>query len=261
MILGHAAGVAAKMAIDKRPAGSGRGYDGASREAEIAARRAGARVTERPRRKSGSANRCVAATAQRNVRVAVATPGYTRPMLLLLPLLTGVSAGLRSMMPLAIVAWASQHWPGSAAIVRGLHGCSRCGVHLHGAGCRGADQRQAAVRAEPVDAWPAWRARGVGRSLRRGAVRGRAAVFAAGVIIGGIAGLAGSFAGFAGRKRLHGRQPVAGLSGGNRGRPLRDRAGSAGSFPHLTAGGRRVTSRRPSCQADVIGRTPLLLWR
>ena len=121
-------------------------------------------------------------------------------MLLLLPLLTGVSAGLRSMMPLAIVAWASQHWPG----------VQQSPVAFMAAPAAAYIFTALAVAELISDKLPFVPSRLTPGPLGTrvvsgglcGAVLSAAAQqsLATGVIIGGIAGLAGSFAGFAGRK-------------------------------------------------------------
>ena len=105
-------------------------------------------------------------------------------MLLLLPLLTGVSAGLRSMMPLAIVAWASQHWPG----------VQQSSVAFMAAPAAAYIFTALAVAELISDKLPF-----VPSRLTPGPL-GAQQPLAMGIIVGGIAGLGGSFAGFAGRK-------------------------------------------------------------
>ena len=121
-------------------------------------------------------------------------------MLLLLPLLTGVSAGLRSMTPLAIVAWASQHWPGvqqSSVAFMAAPAAAYMFTALAVAELIGDKLPFVPSRLTPGPLG----ARVVSGGLC-GAVLCAAAQqsLAAGVLIGGIAGLAGSFAGFAARR-------------------------------------------------------------
>ena len=123
-------------------------------------------------------------------------------MLVLQPLLTGVSAGLRSMTPLAIVAWASQHWPG----------VQQSSVAFMAAPVAAYVLTALAVAELIADKLPFVPSRltpgPLGARVVSGGLCGAVLCVAAqqsvaaGVIIGGIAGLAGSFAGFAARKHF-----------------------------------------------------------
>ena len=99
------------------------------------------------------------------------------------------------MTPLAVVAWAAHSWPAVQQSALAFMAAPAAGVRVHRAGCRRADRRQAAVRSEPVDAWPAGRPGGLGRTLRRGVCAAAPQSLDRAGLAAAIGGIAGSFGG------------------------------------------------------------------
>ncbi|MEO7271965.1 MAG: DUF4126 family protein [Vicinamibacterales bacterium] len=123
-------------------------------------------------------------------------------MLLLVALLLGVSAGLRSMTPLAVVAWAARGWPAVAGSALGFMAAPIAGYVF-------AALAVGELIADKLPFIPSRLQPGpLGGRMISGALTGSVAAIAlqgspiVGGLVGAIGGLAGSFGGHAVRRSL-----------------------------------------------------------
>jgi uncharacterized membrane protein len=123
-------------------------------------------------------------------------------MLLLVALLLGLSAGLRSMTPLAVVAWAARGWPAVAGSALGFMAAPITGYVF-------AALAVGELIADKLPFIPSRLQPGpLGGRVISGALTGAAAAIAlqgspiVGGLVGAIGGLAGAFGGYAVRRSL-----------------------------------------------------------